>query len=168
MAYKRRKRVGLVIPPQDVQVTLTLSDAMISCAASAVDTSFALHNRRNGSTVSLVHGSLENQRLFSVSIYPTHTIELWDRPTWQELFEFTKANLDLLTKPDHALGTWFNDWEQVHVLDVVVCIADRATALDLGLRFHQQAIFDLSSRREIQIARSSDAFLLSGGGVSNG
>lgn len=139
-------------------VRLPISEVMLSCIASAVDAAFALHNQANGSTVSLVHGNLADGKFFSVSIYPERTIEFWERPSWQELFDFAKANLDLLLKPAHALGTWFNDWGCTHVVDVVICVPDRDAAVDLGRRFDQTAVFDLEARREIPILRTCREF----------
>ena len=82
---------------------------MISCIESAVDIGYCSHSKTHGSTVSLIHGNMAGQKLFSVSIYPERTFELWESPTRQELFDFAKANVDLLLKPGHAIGTWFND-----------------------------------------------------------
>lgn len=134
-------------------VTLSICDATLSCIVKVVDTSHTLHSRTNGSTVSLIDGSLAGLKLFSVSIYPERTIEFWERPDWQGLFEYAKANLDLLLKPNHALGTWFSDRECVHIVDVVVCIPDRDAAVELGHRSDQIAIFDLEARQEIPIRR---------------
>ena len=167
MAHQRRDRVGLVIAHQDAQVTLPICDAMLSCIASAVDTSYTQHNRTNGSTVSLVHGNMADRKLFSVSIYPTRTIVLWERPTRQELFDFALANLELLLKPAHALGTWFDDWNQVHVLDVVLLVPDRDAALALALCHGQIAIFDLESRCEIPVPHQSEILLASHAGGAN-
>lgn len=128
---------------------------MLSCIAGAVDTSYSLHNRTNGSTVSLIHGDMAGSKLFSVAPYPSHSITLWERPTWEELFDYAKAKLALLIRPGHGLGTWFNDWDLVHCLDVVVLVRDCNTALEIGRRAGQLAIFDLEARREIQIPRSS-------------
>jgi hypothetical protein len=105
--------------------------------------------------VSLIYGNTEDEKLFTVSIYPDRAKEFWERPSWQELFEFAKANVDLLSKPGHALSTWFSDWDLVHVADVVICIPDRDVALELGRRFDQLAILDLEARREIPISRAS-------------
>jgi hypothetical protein len=132
------------------QSTCKVPSSLHSVAA-AINISYAMHNRTNGSTVSLINGSMAGKNLFAVSIYPARKIEFWERPSWQELFEFAKANMDLLLKPDHALGTWFNDWECVHVVDVVVCISDRDAALGLGLRAEKEAVFDIEARREIPI-----------------
>jgi hypothetical protein len=101
---------------------------------------------------------MAGKKLFAVSIYPARKIELWTRPSWQEFFEFAKANLDLLLKPDHALGTWFDDYELIHCLDVVVLVRDLDDAVELGLRSDQVAIFDLEARREIPIRRSRRGF----------
>jgi hypothetical protein len=132
---------------------LPIGDAMLSCIAGAVDIAYAHHNRTDGSTISLIHGNMVGKKLFSVSIYPSRSITLWERPNWEELFEYAKANLDLLLRSGHALGTWFDDYDLVHCLDVVVLVRDRDDAMELGLRFDQVAIFDLEARREIPIPR---------------
>ena len=89
---------------------LPVREPMISCIASAVDIAYNSHSKTHGSTVSLVYGNMVGQKLFSVSIYPNRTIELWTPPTWQQLFSFALANADLLLKPAHGLGSWLNDW----------------------------------------------------------
>jgi hypothetical protein len=131
--------------------SIPLSESMLRCIADAVDTSYASHNKTNGSTVSLVHGNMVGMKLFSVSIYPSRAITLWERPTWGTLFDFAKANLDLLLMPFHGLGTWFNDYDLVHCLNIVVLVGGRVAAVDLGLRSNQVAIFDLEARREIPV-----------------
>jgi len=167
MANQQCERVNMVPAHECAQVTLETCDAKLSCIASAVDAAFTLHNQTNGSTVSLIDGNMADRELFSVSIYPTRTIVLWERPTRQELFDFALANLELLLKPAHALGTWFDDWNQVHVLDVVLLIPDRDAALALALCYGQIAIFDLESRREIPVSRPSQARSPNGTGGDN-
>jgi hypothetical protein len=132
---------------------LPIWEPMASCITRAVDKAFDSHSRTHGSTVSLIHGNMVGQQLFSVSIYPSRTINLWPTPTWDEIFSFAQANLDRLLKPSHALGSWFNDWKLEHVFDVVVLTSDHDAALELGRRFDQLAIFDLAARREIPILR---------------
>jgi hypothetical protein len=92
---------------------------------------------------------------FAVSIYPKRSSQLTTCPTWEDLFEFALAHVDVLLKPFHAIGTWFNRHLNVHVLDIVVLVADRAEAMELGLRFQQWSIFDLSKCSEIPIAQPS-------------
>ena len=121
-----------------------------------MDIAYALHNRSNGATVALTGGDMAGRKLFSVAVYPARTIQHWERPARQEIFDFAQANVDLLLKPGHALGTWFDDYNQVHVLDVVLLVTNLDTALVLALRNNQIAIFDLGSRREIKVARPSE------------
>ena len=151
----------------DAAATLPISEEMLTRLTGVADAAYVLHNRANGSTVSIIHGSMADQKLFSVSIYPERTIELWERPTRQELFDFAQANAELLLKPRHAFGTWFDDWNQVHVLDVVLLVPDRDAALDLALRHGQVAIFDLGSRREIPVSRPNEILLDSRAGGVN-
>ena len=132
---------------------LPIADPTISLIVSAVDTAFALHNKANGSTVSVALGDMARRKLFAVSPYRERTIELWERPTWQEIFDFALANRELLLKPRHALGTWFNDKELVHVLDIAVWCTDRAAAIALAKRNRQSCIYDLATCQEIRLRR---------------
>jgi hypothetical protein len=155
-------------PPNIAKQNDTCKDRTpLSLIAGAVDISYALHNQINGSTVSLIHGSMAGQKLYSVSIYPERRIELWESPTRQELFDFAQANAELLLKPRHALGTGYDDWNQVHVLDVVILDPNRDAALALALRYGQIAIFDLGSRREIPVSRPSEILLAGHAGGVN-
>lgn len=135
----------------DSSTTPPIWEGMLYCLNRAVHLSYTLHNRFNGSTVSLLHGSMVGKRLFSVSIYPSRTVTYWERPSREDLFDFAKTNLNCLIRPGHALGTWYDDRECVHVLDIVYCTPHRRAALKLGMRFRQSAIFDLEARREIPI-----------------
>jgi hypothetical protein len=132
-------------------VALPIGEPLLYCILRAVQTTIELHSGSNGATVSLSKGNMVGRKLFAVSIYPERAIELTARPSWRQLFVFVLANLDLLLKPGRALGTWFDDLQGVHVLDVVICLSDRDTALALGLRSHQRSIFDLAASRAIRI-----------------
>jgi hypothetical protein len=134
---------------------LPISKPMLSCIASAVDIAFDSHSKTQGSTVSLIHGNMVGQKLYSVSIYPEHTIEVWPPPSWDQFLTFAMANAELLLKPAHALGTWFNDWKLEHVLDVVVLTPDRDAALALGFGAGQLSIFSLETRRVIAVPSPS-------------
>lgn len=134
---------------------LPIREPMISCIGSVADISYDSHSKTHGSTVSLIHGNMVGQKLFSVSIYPERTVELWTPPTWQQLFSFALANTDLLLKPAHALGSFFDDWTLEHVIDVVVLTSDRDAALALGLAARQLSIYDLLVRRVIDVRSPS-------------
>jgi hypothetical protein len=146
---------------------LRIREPMISCIASAVDISYDSHSKTHGSTVSLIYGNMVGQKLYSVSIYPDRTIELWTPPTRQQLFSFALANLDLLLKPAHALGSFLNDWTLTHELDVVVLSSDCDTALDLGLRSNQKSIYSLELRQVIAVPRPPHEPIAKLAGVGN-
>jgi hypothetical protein len=116
-----------------------------------VDIACELQSLTNGATVSLQDGNLTGRRLFAISIYPERSVALPAVPTWHNIFAFVSLNVDLIVKPCHAFGLWFDDAEGVHVLDVVICLPDRRTALELGQTFNQTSIFDLAARREIAV-----------------
>lgn len=130
---------------------LPIREPMISCIAGAVDVAYDSHARTDGSTVSLIHGDMVGQKLFAVSPYPDRTVELPTRPTWPQFFSFALANADLLLKPAHALGSYFNEWTLKHELDVVVLSSDRDAALELGLRSDQMCIYDLEARQVVAV-----------------
>lgn len=110
-----------------------------------------LHTTARGSTVSLFQGSMLGRRLFAVSTYPERSVELTSPPTWQNTFAFTSLNLDVLVRPRSAVGSWFDRLRSVHVLDVVICVPDRRTAINFSRFFGQTSIYDLFLRREILI-----------------
>jgi hypothetical protein len=129
----------------------SISTPLLACVSKAVESALASHTKTGGATVNLREGDLAGRKLFAVSIYPDRTIELKNPPSRQQLFAFVMANLDLLSIGNHALGTWFNGWKNVHVLDVVVCLFDCASAMHFGARFDQCSIFDLAAGVELLI-----------------
>lgn len=144
----------LYTPSQVIHQGGKLSPTLVGLLASilaAVDTAHEAHASLDGSTVSLQDGNMLGQPLYAVSIYPERSVELPRPPTRQDFLVFVLRNLDVLLKPHHAFGTWVNKYTQCHVLDVVACVRDRCTALELGQKFHQLAVFDLANLTEIAI-----------------
>jgi len=130
-------------------LTPAIRALLASRVLDVVEIALESHSRTQGATVSLAEGNLAGRKRYAVAIYPQRTIELKNPPTWQQLFVFVIANLDLLSKRGHALGTWFNERKGVHTIDVVVCPSDRDTAIRLALRSQQWAIFDLAAGRDV-------------------
>jgi hypothetical protein len=137
-----------------VAATLPSEEALRESLLRLVDSAHALHASARGSTVSLADGDLLGRKLFVVSIYPERSVELVTSPSWQNIFAFASLNLDLLVKPGHAFGSWL---DLSHALDVVVCLSDLRTALELGRIFNQTAIYDLAAAQEIVIG--ADTFV---------
>jgi hypothetical protein len=96
-------------------------------------------------------GNLAGLSRFAVSTCPERTEELVKAPTWKVLFAFALLNSDLLLRPTHAMGTWFQSRRKRHILDVVVCPSSLDEAIRLGIRHSQEAIYDLKAGREIAV-----------------
>lgn len=135
-------------------------EILVPMFAAAAETAAVLHARSNGSTVSATCGNLLGRSGFAVSTYRDKSIETTEVPTRDLLFAFALLNANLLLRPGHALGTWFDCRRKRHVLDVVVCLASLESAIRLGRDHGQQAIFDLKEAREISLGSVSEALLV--------
>lgn len=129
---------------------LLVREPVISQIGDAVNVALVSHRKTGGSTVSVFDGNLVGRKLYALSIFPGRTEELYDPPTWRQLFVFALENSDLLLRKDCALGTW-NQRRRQHVLDIVVCISSLQAALELAKCFDQQCVYDLEGRREIAV-----------------
>jgi len=136
---------------QEAESRSLVREPVISKIGDAADIAYASHRKTGGSTVSVFDGDLAGRRLFALSVFPDRTIELFDPPTWRQIFNFALENLDLVLRKGCAIGTWQNRRRRLHVLDVVVCVANLQAALELGKCFDQQFVFDLHRRRDIAI-----------------
>ncbi len=129
---------------------LLVREPLLSKIGDAADIACTLHRKTGGSTVGVFDGSLAGRKLFALSIFPDSTVELYDPPTWRQLFVFALQNLDLVLRKGCAIGTW-HDRRRLHVLDVVVCVSNLQAALELGKCFDQQSVYDLERHRDIAI-----------------
>ncbi|MDP9049501.1 MAG: hypothetical protein M3O31_02095 [Acidobacteriota bacterium] len=125
---------------------------LIATAKIAAD----LHAQGAGSTVSIGGRNMAGTARFAVSIYPERSAELAIPLSWEFLFAFAVINADLLLLPDHALGTWFDNFQKQHVLDVVACLSSLSEAIHLGRRKGQRAIFDLQIGKVITLQSAMD------------
>lgn len=128
-----------------------IRETLISKIGDAADISCALHHKTGGSTVGVFDGDLAGKRLYALSVFPDRTAELYDSPTWRQIFVFALDNRDLALRKGCAIGTWHDRRRHLHVLDIVVCVANLQAALELGRCFEQRSIYDLKRRREIVI-----------------
>jgi hypothetical protein len=137
-----RTQAVIITPAPD---TLTASIENLATIA------YEIYAKATGATVSLQDGNRGGRKAFAVSIFPERSVTRSVAPTWQTIFAFVSLNVDLLVKPCHAFGLWFDDSKRVYVLDVVLCLPDRRTALELGRTFGQTSIYDLAACQEIKI-----------------
>jgi hypothetical protein len=78
-----------------------------------------------------------------------------DRPTrrailTEEIGAFRSANADLLSQPNHSLGTWYDTSAGQLWLDVVVVVNTHEEAATLARQHNQIAYFDLDTGQEVQ------------------
>lgn len=117
-----------------------------------------LTEANGGATWNLVEGDLAGRPFFAVSVFPERAVIVADRPSVElavEIEDFIRANRPTLVEdPQLSIGTWVNEG-QVH-LDLSITVSDRETALAIGQRHNQQAIFDLATFEEIAVPAAAD------------
>ena len=107
-----------------------------------------LTSRSGGATFSFEEGSLAGRELYAVATAPHRTVITHGAPALPEIRKFVLANLDLLARPHHHIGTWVDKRSGRGYLDVSLSVESRAVALRLAHLTHQKAIFNLHSMKE--------------------
>lgn len=88
---------------------------------------------------------------FVVRPYESREGTIGFRPGSYFINAFVQDNMDLLWAADHSLGIWYDEEKDHWVLDVVVVTRDRGTAVKLGMRNDQDAIWDVKAQEEIRL-----------------
>jgi len=115
----------------------------------AVDMALKSHAANDGSTTHLRWGDLSGQQLYVVSLFPDlGIIKTGKDVSKDELTAFVNAHLDLLADPRVCFGTWFNKDDGNTYIDINVVLADKDAAVELGKRYNQISIFNLSTFEE--------------------
>ena len=139
------RKAGMVPPPLPRFVT--------GAAPVPGDEIAAAHNTHGGSTVNAVHGDLVGTNSYALSIFPDLTTPIPGKNvTAQQINEFAAkaqaAGVDT-GSPNISVGTWYDAETDTTFLDISFTITNRETAIALGQRFNQKAIFDLNALEEI-------------------
>ena len=122
--------------------------AMMS-VEQVVDIVLKSHEATDGSTTHFRWGDLSGKRLFVVSLFPDLGVIKEGRAIAKdELSAFAQAHLDLFSDPRVCLGTWYNSDDGNSYIDINVALADKAQAVELGKKYNQIAIIDLSTLEE--------------------
>jgi hypothetical protein len=108
-----------------------------------------VHEKNGGSTFSSKGKDLNGTDKYSVGAYPDRTEQV-DKLTPERLDEFKKKNADVLSKEDHAVGTWKDPDTGKAVLDVARIYADRDEAIAAGKAANQKSIYHLGGEGEIK------------------
>ena len=109
----------------------------------------AEHEKNGGSTFSSKGKDLNGTDKYSVGAYPDRTEQV-DKLTPERLDEFKKKNADVLSKEDHAVGTWKDPDTGKAVLDVTKLYDGKDEAIAAGKAANQKAIFHLGGEGEIK------------------
>ena len=109
----------------------------------------AEHEKNGGSTFSSKGKDLNGTDKYSVGAYPDRTEQV-DKLTPERLEEFKKKNADVLSKEDHAVGTWKNPDTGKAVLDVTKLYDGKDEAIAAGKAANQKAIYHLGGEGEIK------------------
>lgn len=117
------------------------------------------HEQNGGSTFTPRGENLSGKNLYSVGSYPERTQQI-DKLTPEALAKFKADNQDLLSQPDHAVGTWKDRDTGKTVLDVSKTYADRDRAIAAGKQANQKAIYHLGSNTEIPTGGTGEARVL--------
>ena len=99
-----------------------------------------------------LNASLAGLNYFAVAMYPDHEkivpVEDFDINTVRD---YLLDNIDLLKDRRNSLGTWHNTDNNMIYLDISRTISNKETAIDLGKKHKQLAIFDLANLEEITL-----------------
>lgn len=113
------------------------------------------HAVAGGSSTNLVTGQdLGGTDNYTVSVFKSREKTFKQAPTEADLRKYVEANYDLLADPQNILGTWYSRADKLHYVDVSRTVRDLATALDLGRKHKQQAIFYLGTFDEIPVGNA--------------
>ena len=116
----------------------------------------AAHEANGGSTFSSKGKDLNGTDKYSVGAYPDRTEQV-DKLTPERLEEFKKKNADVLSKEDHAVGTWKDPDTGKAVLDVTKLYDGKDEAIAAGKAANQKAIYHLGGEGEIQTGGTGEA-----------
>lgn len=114
-------------------------------------------HQRGGSTASLTNQRLltQDDGRYMVSPFQDRQLPLENAPTPQDLRNYIAKNEDLLAKPGHNLGTWWNkEGDGKHYLDVSITENDLNKAMDIGRQHKQLAIYDMVEGKDVPIEQA--------------
>jgi len=108
------------------------------------------HSEHKGSTRNLNGEAPPQDRGFGLSIYPERgKIIEGEKITEAQFKKFASENADLLSKPNHYIGTWVSNG--MSYLDVSVTMMDRAKAIEAARAMDQIAVWDTANKKEIGV-----------------
>ena len=110
------------------------------------------HNIEGGATFDLAGKNLAGENVFVVGAYPNRSMVIKGaKVTKEQIEDFAFKNGDLVSRPRHTIGTWFDKETGNTVLDVSVTRGSQEEAMKLAQEQGQKAIFNLKTMEEIPV-----------------
>lgn len=97
------------------------------------------------------------QEGYGVSRYPERSKIFKRKVTIADVRSYMASNKDLLEKPNHAVGAWFDRDSKETYLDVAVVIKGKYHAVKLGRKYNQIKIFEFKTGSEISTGGTGKA-----------
>jgi hypothetical protein len=105
--------------------------------------------RTGGSSFRPGQGDLIGSENYAISIFPDYTKIVKGKVTQKQLSAFYLKNEDILLQyPELAVGTWYEAGQTYIDLVVTIPTSNKFSALGLGRRYNQKAIFNLKTLEE--------------------
>jgi hypothetical protein len=109
-----------------------------------------LIHQNGGATWNMSKGNLVGQPYFAVATFPEKE-QIVAEADFENLEEYIINNESLLSNPNNSFGAWVSGGKTYY--DIVVTLADKNEAMELGLKHNQLAIFDLKELKEIPLQK---------------
>jgi len=155
---KKGNAVSSEVPPGKLSPDLPKEDVIDDKQASRYAKRIAsLTQDKGGASFDVVKGRAPT-RGYTVSLYPDRT-ELLDKDelTSNRVADFIKKNKDLLSEPDHVVGTWFDKSSGKTYLDVSYVAKDENIAKHASEMFNQKAYWDIKRGKEVGTGGTGEA-----------
>jgi hypothetical protein len=117
---------------------------------------FDAHMQNGGSTFS-EGKDMSGADMHAVGSYPERTEQIGQNFSPEHIEYFKSKNQDLLSRPNHAVGTWQDPDTGMHTLDVSQLIPDREAAISAGRAANQKSIYHLKSGELIDTGGTGEA-----------
>lgn len=146
-----------VAPAIEIKIPIEAMQASMQTASSVLPQIVSAHTREGGSTFSLYAGDMAGKNYYSVSIYPDLTMIMPGKDVNEEQIKrFIMDNFDVLSDKRVAVGTWYNEEEDVTYIDVSVLVDDGEAARRLSEQYNQIGMFHLGGQGFIPTAGSGE------------
>jgi len=132
-----------------------------SCSPGSGATHAMLDRLKKDGGFTFVAGQRKYQKIgtdgYGVSPYPERSQIFTKQVTLTDMRKFIKTNKDLLSKPSHAVGTWYDPSDKKTFLDVSIVVKDKKDADKLGRQHNQRSMFEFKTGKTIDLGGTGEA-----------